>query len=420
MNHDDEFKRNAGPPGHNISVLRVEGRMREVPRGLRQLQWLHALFAYAEVQNNPSLPVTTNLERIRTVPASRWHYHRLLLDAHAALLCRFARQRVAALRRKVAGMIEHGVSYESVEEGLGEYQALDAVSLVERCPFFSGDEATNTYWEGWVTEPESAEAPAHTVSVVLSGLRDCTPELTWVGSRQLVMVAGHALVKPRELDTWSMSFDEEAADPLELCYSFWIREIGVANPAGLLGVPPTTLVDAIPLSSGRAAWAAGIGVVEAAPVFAADAEQALGAAVELIATLARGQRNAAAEPWQLPIMSAAQVARDSVSAVWDAFSTLGTGVYASEWRSPAPPCIYDSKYLYALSPPSSARALTLRGARYETTVEVAIGQDPVSVSVQRDLAGQRKHSGRRDGSTPAQRWSMMYFRGVKGEDKTGA
>src|SRR6186713_398509 len=152
MTNDDEFKRGAGRFGRSRSVLRVQGRSRDVPRGIRQLQWLHALFAYAEVQNNPSLAVTTNLERTRTVPTSRWHYHRLLLDAHAALLCRFARQRVAALRRKVVGMIEHGVSYGSVKEGLGEYQALDAAALVERCPFFAGDEATNTYWEGWVAE----------------------------------------------------------------------------------------------------------------------------------------------------------------------------------------------------------------------------------------------------------------------------
>jgi len=149
-------------------------------------------------------------------------------------------------------------------------------------------------------------------------------------------------------------------------------------------------------------------------VFASDAEQALGAAVELIATLARGQRRAADQPWQLPIMSAAQVARDSVSAVWDAFSTLGTAVYAREWRAPCPPCIYDSKYLYTLSPPSSARALPLSVGRYETTLEVAIGQDPVSVS------GQHPHGRRGNGGMPAQRWSMLYFRGVKGEDKTGA
>lgn len=413
MNHDDEFKRGAGPLGHGISVLRVQGNSREVPRSSKQLQWLHALFAYAEVQNNPSLLVTANLERTRTVPASRWHYHRLLLDAHAALLCRFARERVAALRRKVVGMIEHGASYESVEQGLGVYQGLDAAELVEHCPFFAGDE-TNTYWEGWVTEPESAEAPAHTVSVVLSGLRDCTPELPWIGKRQLVMVAGHALVKPRELDTWSVSFDEPVADPLELCYSFWIRELGSANRAGALGIAPTTLVDAVPLTSGRAAWAAGVGVVEAGPVFAADAEQALGAAVELIATLTRGQRRASEEPWQLPIMSAAQVARDSVSAVWDAFSTLGTSVYAREWRAACPPCVYDSKYLYALSPPSSPRTLSLRVGRYESALDVAIGQEPVSVSAH------RTHSRHGDGGTSARRWSMLYFRGAKDEDKTGA
>ncbi|HEY6724211.1 MAG TPA: hypothetical protein VI197_09260 [Polyangiaceae bacterium] len=412
MNHDDDFKRGAAPLGHGISVLTGHGSAREVPRSLKQLQWLHALFAYAEVQNNPSLPVIANLERIRTVPARRWHYHRLLLDAHAALLCRFARQRVAALRRKVVGMIEHGVSYESVERGLGAFQKLDAAELVEHCPFFAGDEA-NTYWEGWVTAPESAEAPAHTVSVVLSGLRDCAPELPWVGTRQLVMVAGHALVKPREVDTWSVSFDEPVADPLELCYSFWLRELCTPN-SGVLGVTPTTLVDAVPLTSGRAAWAVGIGVVEAEPVFAADAEQALGAAVELVATLTRGQRRAAEEPWQLPIMSAAQVARESVSAVWDAFSTLGTSVYAREWRATCAPCIYDSKYLYALSPPSSARTLSLRAGRYETALDVAIGQEPVSVS------GHRMHSRQGDSGAPARRWSMLYFRGAKSEDKTGA
>lgn len=413
MNQDDEFKRGVGPFGRGISVRRVQGRLREVPREVKQSQWLHALFAYAEVQNDPSLLVTENLEQTRTVPASRWHYHRLLLDAHAALLCRFARQRVVAVRRKVVRMIEHGASYESVEEGLGEYQALDAAELVERCPFFSSDE-TNTHWEGWVTEPESAEAPAHSVSVVLGGLRDCTPELPWIGTRWLVMVAGHALVKPRELDTWSMSFDEPIADPIELCYSFWVRELGTPNRSGVLGVVPTTLIDAVPLTAGRAAWAVGVGVVEAGPVFAADAEQALGAAVELVATLARGQRHAASEPWQLPIMSAAQVARDSVSAVWDAFSTLGTSVYSREWRATCPPCVYDSKYLYALSPPSSARTLKLRVGRYESALDVAIGQDPVSVSAQ------RLHSRQGDGGTPVRRWSMLYFRGAKGEDKTGA
>src|SRR5688572_29380772 len=149
MNHDDEFKRGKEPLGHGMSVLRVQGSSREVPRNLMQLQWLHALFAYAEVQNNPSLTVTDNLHRIRTVPASRWHFHRLLLDAHAALLCRFARERVAAVRRKVVAMIEHGASYESVEQGLGVFQGLDAAELIEHCPFFAGDE-TNTYWEGWV------------------------------------------------------------------------------------------------------------------------------------------------------------------------------------------------------------------------------------------------------------------------------
>src|SRR5687767_12282453 len=97
---DDEFKRGERRFGCSPSVLRVQGRLRDVPRSLRQLQWLHALFAYAEVQNNPSLAVATNLERTRTVPTSRWHYHRLLLDAHAALLCRFAKQRVASLRQK--------------------------------------------------------------------------------------------------------------------------------------------------------------------------------------------------------------------------------------------------------------------------------------------------------------------------------
>lgn len=419
MNQDDEFKRGAGPFGRGISVRRVQGRCRDVPRDVKQSQWLHALFAYAEVQNDPSLRVTANLEQIRTVPASRWHYHRLLLDAHAGLLCRFERQQVLAIRRMVARMIEHRASYESVEEGLGEYQALDATELVERCPFFGGDE-TNTYWEGWVTEPESAEAPAQSVSVVLRDLRDCTPELPCIGARQLVMIAGHALVKPRELDTWSMSFDEPSAEPLELCYSFWIREIKTANRAGMLGVGSTTLVDAIPLTAGRAAWAAGVGVVEAGPVFAADGEQALGAAVELIATLARGQRRTASEPWQLPIMSAAQVARDAVSAVWDAFSTLGTSVYGREWRASCRPCVYDSKYLYTLSPPSSARTLKLRVGRYESALEVATGQDPVSVSMQNGALGHGTHSRQGDGGTPVRRWSMLYFRGAKGEDKTGA
>lgn len=413
MNDDDEFERSARSPDRGITVLHVQGSPREVPRSLKHLQWLHALFAYAEVQNNPGLMVTANLERIRTVPASRWHYHRLLLDAHAALLCRFARDRVAALRRKVVGMIEHGASYESVEHGLGVYQALDAAELVEQCPLFARDE-TNTFWEGWVTEAQSEEAPAHTVSVVLSGLRDCTPEVPWVGTRQLVMVAAHALVKPRELDTWSASFDEPSADPLEICYSFWIRELGVENSTGVLGIAPTTLVDAVPLTSGRAAWSAGVGVVEAGPVFAADAEQALGAAVELVATLTRGQQRAAEEPWQLPIMSAAQVARDSVSAVWDAFAMLGTGVYAREWRAAGAPCIYDSKYLYASSPPSSPRTLSLRVGRYETALDVAIGQEPVSVS------GQRTSSSQRGSGAAARRWSMLYFRGAKGADKTGA
>lgn len=418
MTHDDQFERGVGPFGKELPALHVQGPARMVPRSLQQLQWLHALFAYAEVQNNPSLPVIADLEQTRVVPANRWHYHRLLLDAQAALLCRFERPRVAALRRKVVGMIEHGASYQSVEEGLGEYQGLDAAGLVERCPFFAGDE-TNTYWEGWVTDPESAEDHAHTVSVVLRGLRDCTPELPWLGTRQLVMVAGHALVKSHELDTWSVSFDEPSDDPLELCYSFWIRELNplpsnAADQAGGLGVAPTTLVDAIPLTAGRAAWAAGVGIVEAGSVFVAAAEQALGAAVELIATLARGQRQSTGQPWQLPIMSAAQVARDSVGAVWDAFSTLGSSVYEHEWRAASPPCVYDSKYLYTRSPPSSPRTLKLRTGRYETALEVAIGQDPESIS------GHRMDAPRAGGASAARRWSVLYFRGLRGEDKTGA
>lgn len=414
MDQNDKFKggRSKGP--FMMPVMRVQGRVREVPNAQRQSQWLNALFAYAELHNNPSQPVHPELECLRTVPASRWRSHRLLLDAHAALLCRFAKPRLRSAKQRVCAMIEPDASYECVEAGLGEFQTLDSDLLVERCPLFAGDERANTYWEGWAQESELSEAPARTVSVQLTELLDCAPAEAWAGTRYLVMVAGHAITDQIEQDAWSVSFGEQRQGPVELCYSFWIRALGPASPDGLLALSPTTLVDAIPLVSGRAAWAVGVAVIEAG-VVGDEAEQALGAAVELIATVSRGQREAADQPWQLPIMSAAQLARDSVTAILDTFSAFGTGICMRDWSMPSPTCIYDSKYLYAVSPPSAPHSLKLRAGRYETTLDVGIGQEPVSVSP--DRLGVDGSGG---GGAPAQRWSMLYFRGVRGQGKTGA
>lgn len=414
MDRNDKFKR-VGAKARSMQVMRVQGRVREVPVAQQQSQWLNALFAYAELHNNPSLAVHTELERLRTVPASRWRSHRLLLDAHAALLCRFAKPCLRAVKERVSAMLDRDASYQCVEDGLGEFQTLDSDLLVDRCPLFAGEERANTYWEGWVTDSEAREAPARTVSVQLAALRDCTPAEPWVGTRYLVMVAAHAITDQLEQDAWSISFGEQRQGPVELCYSFWICALGAASPQGLLALTPTTLVDAVPLASGRAAWSVGVGVVEARDRVGEEAEQALGAAVELIATLSRGQREVSEQPWQLPIMSAAQLARDSVTAILDTFSAFGTGICVGDWLMPSQTCIYDSKYLYAVSPPGAPHSLRLRAGRYEATLDVGIGQEPVSVSAERTGA-----DGAGRGEAPAQRWSMLYFRGVKGEGKTGA
>jgi hypothetical protein len=229
-----------------------------------------------------------------------------------------------------------------------------------------------------------------------------------------VVVEGHAMLeegRALEADAGARpTVGDPAQRPLELCYSFWTQTLGPPNHRGDLSIAPVTVVDALPLTTGRAAWAVGVRVVEGASLVTEHAEQALGAAVELVATLTQGQREVAEGPWQLPVMSRAEWAQASVAAILEAFTALGVAVYERAWWSPSPSCVYDSKYLYAVSPAAAPRKLTMRAGRYESEVEVAIGSEPVSVSSTRRLEERP--------TAPTQRWSMLRFRGVKDRRQT--
>ncbi len=392
-----------------MRIVRLPGRVRSAPEPLRREQWMRALFAYAELHHNPGLMVNSELERARTVPASRWLSHRLLLDAHAALLCRLSRSRMRRLRAYAASVLRVGASIESVETGLGEFQEMNPELLVEGCPFFRGEHPTSTFWEGWVSEPEAEDEPARTVSVRLTSVKDCEPQARSSGSPNLVVVAGHAGALDRENHVWGEALEQHQATPLELRYSFWTHRLGLPDAQGYFRLEPSVLIDALQLSSGRSAWAVGARVVEAAPSWGDDGEQALGAAVELVATLSRGQSDAGEQPWQSPVMSAAETARESVAAILDAFAAFGASVYEGAWRSDAPTCIFDSKYLYAASPAREARTLELRVGRYQTGIEVAIGRDPAT----------SQPPAERGPDASAGRWSMLRFRSPKPSRKTG-
>src|SRR5690606_10552663 len=228
------------------------------------------------------------------------------------------RERVQQLRLRAARSIEVGASYEEVEHGLGQYQSLDAERLVAECPFFRGGEIANTYWEGWVAEPESFEALAASVAVRLCSLRDCEPERPFEGERSMVVVAGHALPGDAAPDTWRTAFEEP--QHLEVYYSFWTERLRPPGADGRLETRSVSLLDGLVLTSGRAAWAVGVQVFEGSGPRPGEVEQALGAAVELTGSLSRGHAELTEQPWQLPVMSAAQLAQESVIAVLEAYA----------------------------------------------------------------------------------------------------
>lgn len=369
---------------------------------VRQTQWLRALFAYAELHADPSFEVRPELEAARTVPRVRWHCHRDLLQAHAALVSGLPRSRVREFRAAVAELVRAGASYERVETELGEFQALDAAHILSNCPFLWRAEHGSTYWSGDDPPGNLDEATQRRINVSLGGCRAHVLPPSGAAAPVCISISVHA---PRTL----LEADRAWVSPADLSFEARVQPLSGPDASGCFSTARSRLIEHLPLVRARAAWAVAVRLEERLRS-SADAQAALDAALELVRALSVSSetRVPSWENGPAPrVIAIANVVRDTAISVLCCFECIQRCFFSERVPPSRDRYLFDSKNFCAVSPDGINKTLSISGSVYSVSLQVELQEEPLAdtlhpghdramrTSTVRVLAGRRRHLARK-------------------------